>query len=200
MKKPPILILLAIIGIIGFVVISKSSIPAPLAPETQTPMPTINNSELKQGGSSLSDPVGVYSLLYPADYRFDSENEGTAMRIYKQGPTQRGQTEMYDGALAVFERIELGSLTMNEWVDAQISQASTDGISELVEAKKPIKLNNYSGFSYAVRGLGVSTYWVIQKDASSPYAVRISTLVSDPENVGFQKEVDMILSTLELHK
>jgi len=75
-----------------------------------------------------------------------------------------------------------------------------DGSSEIVELKTKTTLNNYSGFTYAVRGLGIATYSVFQKDTTSPNAVVITTSVNDPQNVGFQTEVNKILSTIEILK
>ena len=158
-----------------------------------------DTSTLKAGGNSYLDTKGVYSFLYPNDYQINQESPDHT-RIYKQGATQAGQTEMYDGVIVVFESVNLGGKTLSDWVDTRIKESTTDGTIEVSKPKQATRLNTYPGFTYEVRGLGSSTYLVLQKNAQSDYGVVITYLVSDPENVGFQTEVDTILSTVELLK
>ena len=213
MKALGLIGIVLIVVIISYVFIFKQNIPdvIPAIIPTETtdflspteiirPEPSIDNSDLKQGGSSLSDPAGVYSILYPSDYTFDSQNNGQHQRIYKAGSTQKGQTEMYDGVIMVFEVIMLDNQTLSDWVDNTLKQTTADGTSEVVEIKKPIQINSQPGFTYATRGLGISTYYIVQKNSQSNYAALIATSVNDPQNIGYQKEVDKILSTLEVQK
>jgi hypothetical protein len=162
----------------------------------------VNSEEdiLRAGGSSYRDPQGIYSFLYPSDYTLDTQNDGQYIRVYKRGRTQTGQTEMFDGVIVVFEAINLNSQNLNEWLDARIEESTFDGTLEVIEAKKPIRLNNYPGYTYTVRGLGTSEYIVVQKDTDSSFGVSITLAVNDPENIGYQKEVDAILSTLQIQK
>lgn len=167
---------------------------SPIAPTA------FDNSDLKIGGSSHTDAENVYSILYPNDYKTDTQNGGKETRFYKTGATQRGQTEMYDGVIIVLETIPLNGQSLEKWVDDKLKAATADGTSEIVQPKMPTTLNGYPGFIYTLRGLGESKYTVIQKDTNSNYAVSIVTLVNDPQNVGFQKEVDKTLSTLQILK
>lgn len=163
-------------------------------PQTQE-----DTDALLAGGSSFLDPNGVFTILYPNDYKLDT-TDPKHPRIYKQGATQRGQTEMYDGTLIVLETIDLGGQTLSQWVDTQMKNATADGTSEVVKAKTATTFNDYPGFIYTLRGLGTSDYLVIQKDTNSDNAVVITTLVADPEAKGYQKEVDATLATIELLK
>jgi hypothetical protein len=158
-----------------------------------------SSSELLQGGSSYGDPNGIYSFLYPNGYAIDSQ-DSLQVRVYKNGPTQKGQTEMYDGVIVNFGKVNLDGKSLNEWVNDSIKQATADGTSEVIEAKTSITFNKYPGFSYTLRGLGTSEYIVVQKDSNSDNAIVITYLVADPTNVGFQKQVDDILSTLQILK
>lgn len=168
---------------------------------TPTPQATSKGvADLRQGGSSYSDKQGVFVFLYPNDYTLDEQNNGKQVRIYKQGPTQKGQTEMYDGVIIVFETIDLKNATLEEWVDASIQSSTADSSFEVTSPKRSTTLNGYPGFTYAIRGLGESTYLVVQKDTSSRYAVSITSLVADPANQGFQSQMNDILSTVELLK
>lgn len=159
-----------------------------------------STADLQAGGSSYLDPKGVFSFLYPNDYRLDHEGGGQYTRISKLGPTQRGQTEMYDGVLVVFESVDLGGKPLEQWVDESIKTSTADGTSEVIQAKSPVTVNNYKGFTYTLRGLGESKYLVLQKDSQSDFAVSIVSAVYDPSNQGFQSQVSGILNTLQILK
>jgi len=205
-------VILIAIGAIGFLRMNQESGDAASTNESQMATSTADPNEpiwspttdgtdsLSAGGSSFSDPEGVYTFLYPNDYTLDTQNNGQYTRIYKQGPTQRGQTEMYDGVLMVFELIDLQGKSLEDWVDTRIQDSTADGTIEVTQPKTATTLQSYPGFTYEVRGLGSSTHLVVQKDGESNNAVDITFLVADPEGVGFQGEVDRVLSTLELHK
>lgn len=208
MNKFLVLIIIIAVLVAGIYFFNKKSVDK-LEPEKQTPTVTQDVSpkadkeeldKLLRGGASYADKNGVYTILYPNDYIIDEMNNGEMVRIYKKGPTQSGQTEMYDGVIIHLQSISLNGKTLSKWVDEQVSQSTSDGTTSLTSPKKAILLNKYPGFTYKMRGLGEFVYIVFQKDSASNYAVSITTLVADPQNVGFQKEVDAALSTLQLLK
>lgn len=169
---------------------SQSALTAPALPQGTT-VPQTN-------GTSYQDPKGIYTINYPLDYTLDLENNGEFMRLSKKGATQQGQTELYDGVIMVFGTAALKGQTLTNWVDARIKSDTADGTLTLEEAKKPVVVHTYHGFTYTMRGLGTSQYIVLQKDATAPNAVIITMSVIDPQQKGFQKEVDSILATLTL--
>lgn len=208
-----IIIVLAVVGVLAYsfgkkqqelvvsvdpVVVSPSPSATLIAEQFIHTTPDIK--DLQVGGSSYADPKGLYVFLYPADYAVDTQEEGKYTRILKKGATQKGQTELYDGVLVVFESVKLEGKSLSEWVDTRIKESSENGTVEITQAKKAMALNKYPGFTYEVRGLGSSTYLVLQKSPQSTEAVSITFLVADPENKDYQREVDAILSTLELRK
>lgn len=154
---------------------------------------------LGASGSSFMDPKGVFTVLYPSDYELDT-SDPEHPRIFKRGETQRPQTELYDGALIVFESVDLGGKTLSAWIDDRIKTSTENGMQEIIKPKATASFNNYPGFSYTLRGLGETTYTAIQKDTNSDNAVIISTLVADPENKGYQAEVDTTLNSITLLK
>ncbi len=199
-----LLIVLATLAVLYFYLNNKNDI-ATTENSSQTPQERIENanpeavSELERGGSSFSDPDAIFSVLYPNEYKQDTQGENQ-YRIYKQGPTQRGQTEMYDGVIINFETIDLGDQSLSEWVDSRISLSTQDGTSELIEEKTAINVNGYPGYTYTMRGLGTFENLVIQKDPNSKFAVGITSLIADPGDLGFEQEFENILSTLNLLK
>jgi hypothetical protein len=154
---------------------------------------------LRANGSSFSDANGLYSFWYPNDYQLDTSDPAHP-RVYKQGPTQTGQTEMYDGALVVFETADLQGQTMEQFLDQRVTQVTSDGTGEITSPKRAVTHNGYPGFTFRNRALSESTTLIIQKDATSNQALLLSYLVSDPDEIGFQTEVNGILSTIELHQ
>jgi len=188
-----------------YLLISYRKIYSPTAViSTPAPTPmiisnTTDNSDLKTGGSSYLDPQGLYSFLYPNDYVLDTKDR-KHIRIYKRVETQRPQSEMSDGILMVFESIDLNSQSLSQWVDSFIKESTMDGTNEMIEPKKSIVLNNFPGFTYELRGLGTTTYVVLQKNTQSFSAVMIAYAISDPEGKNYKVELDAILSTFQILK
>lgn len=173
--------------------LSQSATPEPQQSPSQQP-------EAIPAGSSVYESPGSYRLVYPNEYIVEAADDTPYTRIYKRGATQRGQTEMYDGVILVLEAVALEGKPLSEVVDARITAATADGTSEVLEPKQATALNGNPGFSYQLRGLGSSSYLIVQKSEQSNSAVSITYLVADPENRGYQEEVNAILSTVELLK
>jgi hypothetical protein len=174
--------------------------PVSQAPVVATTTPTQKQNELMAGGNSYLDPKGVFTLLYPNDYKQDMQGNGQYVRFFKTGATQRGQTEMYDGVLLVFEVVNLGDKKLSAYVDDKIKESTADGTLQVIRPKTSTTVNNYPAYTYATRGLGEATYYAVQKDPQSKNAVVIAIAVHDPEQKNYQKEVDSTLATLQLLK
>ncbi len=195
-----LIILLIVVGVLLYVtrdqgIQNPNDIP-PVLNSRLTPAPTV---PLGASGSSFLDPKGVFTVLYPSEYELDT-SDPVHPRIFKRGETQRPQSEIYDGALIVFESVDLGNQNLSSWIDARIKDATENGMQEVIKPKAAASFNNFPGYSYTLRGLGETTYTAIQKDSSSKNAVIISTLVADPENKGYQAEVDATLNSITLLK
>lgn len=188
-----ILALAALGGVVYFISTENQAVPV---------SPPITEQGMTETGESASNTYrhtdGVYSFAYPDDYTLDTQDP-TYIRIYKQGEQQRPQSEMSDGVLVVFESVDLAGQTLDQVVDARIQQSTADGTSRLVQPKQAVVINGFPGFSYAIEGLGTANYIVLQKNAESDSAVSITYLVADPQQLGYQAELDAILSTVELH-
>jgi hypothetical protein len=107
---------------------------------------------------------------------------------------------MYDCVILVFESHNLNGKSLENLVDENIKASTADGTSELTSPKQNITINSQQGFTYKMRGLGEATYYALTKDQNSDYALIVTTLVTDPTNAGFQKEVDALLSTIQMLK
>lgn len=161
--------------------------------------PTPTTPDFGRGGSSYADPGGLFSVLYPNEYVFDDSDPKHA-RIYYRAETNRAQGEITDGVLVVFEAVPLQGKSLEEAVDARISDATADGSTEVTQPKRATLVNGYPGFSYEIGGFGAATTIVLRKDTQAETALAITYVVADPENRGYQRQVDAMLQTLQLFK
>lgn len=208
MKKLFTIVLVAVIVLLGLsyffqqmpkteVTVTPTSSPTPS--EQPSVQSTPDTSTLAAGGSSYSHPSGLYTFLYPNDYAIEQEDPN-AVRIFKRGEQQRPQSEMSDGVIMVFEPVALEGKTLDEWVDARIQQSLSAGTAEVVQPKTAMTFGMYRGYSFELRGLGSAKYLILQNSPNSEEVLVITTLVEDPQNKGYQKEVDATLATVELHR
>lgn len=158
-----------------------------------------DTTQLRATGTKYQDPQNRYFFYYPTDYQLDTQDP-ELIRLVKRGTTQQGQTELYDGALIVFEPLTLKGTTLEGVVNTRIQNSLSDGTSETLQPKKAITLNSYPGFAYELRGLGSAMYFVVQKNPTSNFALSITFMVSDPEDVGYHNTVEEILATVELQQ
>lgn len=199
-----VIFILVLAGSVGYIVTQQNSIAqiAPTPNQTKAaPTPTVIIDEsIDLSKNTYEDPKGTFKVKYPTEYKIDSQNNGQYIRFSKVGETQTGQTEMFDGVIIVFESVNLGDKTLSSWIDGRIKESTADGTMKVVAIKEPTTIGKYSGYTYALQGLGTSDYFVIQKDASSKNAVVITNLIEDPQNKNYQAEVDTIFSHIELLK
>lgn len=188
-----ILALVVLGGVVYFISTENQVVPVS-PPITEQGMTEIGES----AANTYKHTDGVYSFAYPDDYTLDTQDP-TYTRIFKQGEQQRPQSEMSDGVLVVFESLDLAGETLEQVVDARIQQSTADGTSRLVQPKQAVVINGFPGFTYVIDGLGTANYVVLQNNADSDTAVSITYLVADPQELGYQAELDAILSTVELH-
>lgn len=155
-----------------------------------------DTSDLKAGGNSHLSPKGEYLFLYPNDYTIDGDEY---TRIYKRGATQKGQTEIYDGVIVVFQSVNLDGESLAELTRSKIEGLTPEEQPENL-SPTPTMLGNYPGFTYEQKGFGSSTHLIVQKNTTSNYALHITFSVNDPQNQNYLNEVHKILSTIELLK
>lgn len=200
-----IVILLLAAGTLLFFVSNRPAQPSLTTDTEVTTSPTVDTSlsgtpdtsALRAGGSSYRDPDGMYTFLYPSDYVLDEQGENR-VRIYKRAPSARPQGEMTDGVILEFETVRLQGQTLQQWIAARVNQSDPDDTLPLAERSQATVLNTYPGYIYAVSDSGDTSQIVVQRTAGADTAVNIMTLIQDPQGNNYRREVDAILSTLEL--
>lgn len=138
-----------------------------------------------------NDSVG-FSIQYDPTLTLqeDSKND---LRFYKWGPTQRGQTEMYDGIIFSIRKIDVTDGGQS-YIDNQIEQFKNVGT--ITEPLRDGNLNGIPTKEYSASGLG--DFKIIFILINNRSLIEISYMVPDPTNAGFQKTIDMMLSTFKL--
>jgi hypothetical protein len=136
-----------------------------------------------------------YSFMYPPDVEL-KEREGGIVTLGKWGPTQKANTEFFDGISISFRTLYLPNTTLQDYVQSQVDEIKLAGVAEVVNEPSPTTINNYSGLTYTTVGLGTHKTVVVQSIAGINF-VEITDSTVDPENIGFSSIVDQILSTFE---
>lgn len=138
-----------------------------------------------------SDTIG-FSMYYDPLLTLQEDSK-TDVRFYKQGPTQRGQTEMYDGMIVTVRKVDVVG-DAQAYINNQIEQYKN--IGSITEPLHDSKLNGISMKEYSASGLGDAKMIFVPIDNQT--LLEVSYMVPDPTNAGFQKVVDSMLSTFKL--
>lgn len=153
--------------------------------DTDVPVPV--------GWQQYQNPAFGFSLYYPADIQIaDRGPEG--IQAFKLGPTQKGQTEMYDG---INVSIKTGSRTgdLMTFVQSEQTRIKTEPSTIEVGEISQRTIGPYTGYQFTVRTIGDGTYLYLPKGPDGYYRVVDGTL--DPSNAGFAAIVKTMISTLK---
>jgi len=177
----------------------------PLSEEEQqnlkppTPTPTEQPSdELTYEQDLMLDwktySTSTYLFKYPSDIEL-KEHGASTVALSKWGPTQKADTEFYDGISLIFNPREIPNTTLEDHIQEQVDGIIMLGLGEIMSGPDPITINNYSGLTYTTKGLGINKTIVVQADNGTTMEITDSTV--DPGNLGFVDTVNQILSTFE---
>lgn len=152
---------------------------------------------------TYKDPKDTYTFQYPETASLDSREEGI-MSISYSGPTQRKQTELYDGYSINFYPSSMldNSQTLKQIVENDIQESNANGTGEITKGLENLTINNLQGFTYSARGLGEYKYIYLQSPNSNIY-IQLTTYLGDttvPDAAVYKKTVDKILSTFKFTK
>lgn len=133
-----------------------------------------------------------FSIQYPENAEFiEEDSKRGAVKIFVTGPTQKTDTDLYDGVGLWISSGSLGGKTLKEFVEEQSRQSE-----ELLIPTYPITIAQMQGFAFQSRGLGESTS--IYLPAGENQYLEIANFTTDPTGQGFQQQAEKILSTLKL--
>jgi len=164
---------------------------------TPTPQETEQPADETANWKTYTNSETGFSFKYPEDI---SLVEDEIVRLSLWGPTQKPETEFYDGISLQFELpFKLGNTPLENYVQSAIEAETVEGIAELIKDKEKIVINGLEGYTFTIRGLGDFQYIYLQS-SDSVYAIEIVNATQDPTGQGFQQTVDLILSTSKFIK
>ncbi len=163
----------------------------PVPTEVPSPTPEI---DLTVDWFTFTKENFCYSFKYPQEITFNDED---VIRLSSLGPTQKKDTEFYDGLSLTFSLpLGIGNLSLNDYVDGQIEEIENGGLAEIVNPKEAILINGINGYTYTVQGLGKFQNIFLQSPDKT-CIVKITNSTVDPTDQGYQKTVDKIFSTFK---
>jgi hypothetical protein len=206
-KKIPLLLLcLAAIGIVVFF-LTKNPSPTTQTTTDPTVIPTIAQIEITQAIIPLTNtpnpdskntifkdythPTHGYAVKYPSDAKLSTQN--TELTISKLGPTQRDQSELYDGIL-----IKINVKTTEGKTLKEVAEARVEASKELGTILKPLEevtINGKTGYTYRTRGLGEMTYTFLPFKDNQYLEVMDAT--HDPSKQGFVEIAKEIIDSIK---
>lgn len=152
----------------------------------------------QQSWRAYDNVTNGLSLTFPSEFELDENRGGGAFRILFAGPTQKDQTELYDGIGLTFSSGVMNNKALKEIVNLAVADKIKNPVNPgnpIIEYPREITYGNLNGYQYKTQELGEYTI-IYLTDGSQKY-IRIIKITDDPTNKGFEKMVDKILATLK---
>jgi hypothetical protein len=119
------------------------------------------------------------------------EGEQTITVFTLVGPTQKKDTEFYDGISLQLMTGELGNETLEEYVEAD--EAALSQHATITKKTTPTEINGVNGYTYAATGEGDVTFIYLPDGGAY---LKIANLTKDPGNLGYETIAQNMLQTL----
>jgi len=209
MKKiAMIIIALAALGVIGYASYlnlnnSKNNVqlsPSPTITTSNTPEPEIAEKYPETWEKYRSGSLGI-SFYYDQKMELleNSNDPNEPLRLVLMGQTQSLGTEIYDGLIMIFNsgtyEGDFADFVASEHLKNK-NEPTTNEISEVIGTG----LGNLTGYEFTVSSLGEFTHYYFRDiDLKDNRYVKISTLVADPQEVGYQETLEKILTSIEFN-
>ncbi len=190
-----IIILIAVLGIGGYFVYSNSrtKTASSVNQTNPTPKPTesVSFADTTNWKRYTSSNLG-FSIKYPAEVTLEEKDNLVLVSFW--GPTQKANTEFYDGINLSFTSGSLKDKTLKEFADSGVEQTKLNG-GVIVKPLLPFVLNGISGYAYQGGSQGRFTRIYLTSGRNQYFMISDGTV--DPTEKGFQKITDQILSTFK---
>ncbi len=146
-----------------------------------------------------SDANNYYTIKYPSDVKLQAPDNAT-INFVKWGPTQKAQTEFYDGvSITITTGTFTAGETLEKLVNADIEQKQVQLGSDF-KINKPLTaiiINGASGLTYdgeTAYGNTNYLYFAVGKNGF----IAISNNTRDPNNQGYKDLANDIIGTLQI--
>lgn len=178
----------------------KPNSPQPTTPCLENPTTPTSTTTPTKTSINLKDYTNTkmgFSTKLPQDTEIKENLDGT-ISFYRWGPTQKTQTELYDGYSINIDQASLGvNKNLKSLIEADIEQKK-EQLSPDFKIVAPIsaKLN---GFTYtALDAFGEVVYYYLPQ-ANNKFLL-ISVISKDPGKLNFEKTVGDIILEITMIK
>jgi hypothetical protein len=173
---------------------APTKLPAPTLLPSPSPKTSITPNNTNQDWNTYKNKNVAFTFKYPSEATLTQENK---IHLSLWGPTQKKDTEFYDGISLSFSLpFKISELSLKEYAEKQFNKSSQNPDSQIISPLKEIVINNKKGYTFKTSGLGEFQYIYLQSE-NKQWTVEIINASNDPTSQGFQKTVDTILSTFE---
>jgi hypothetical protein len=164
---------------------------------TPTPSPTASptvapTSSPMSSWKTYSDTEGGFSFKYPSEIDLRQE-VGESVVLSLWGPSQKEDTEFYDGLYLSFKTEDSEGLTLENFVTQRVSEVEVS--AEITSVMEATSAGELSGYKFTASALGEFTYYYFELTSNLFLEVVDGTI--DPTNAGFEETVQQIFSTLK---
>jgi len=189
---------LFLVGIGGYY-LGKQRNTSPIVSPSPTTIPTLRiNTPTPLREVTLTDDWVLfenkdeeYSFRHPKDLTPKKQDDGT-VTVEKWGPTQKEDTEFYDGISIVFDLNPLEGKTLSEVVEE--NRKGTEEISgEVVAQPTMISASGIEGLTYSA--MGHEYYYYVVRDG---VYILILNLTNDPGELGYEEIAQKIIQSVNL--
>lgn len=170
--------------------------PVPRAPGTEAAPPIVTlepkKPSIPEGWKDYANPRLGLTLAHDPTLTVSEEADGS-VRFWKWGPTQKGQTEMYDGIIVSFRKVDF-----TESLDTFLAGRMKE-FQEVGTITEPLATRDFNGLpakTFSASSLGDFEMIYVPLDADT--VMEISTMAPDPTQAGFQKTVEQMLATVNI--
>lgn len=159
-----------------------------------TPTPSLSNTDNWQ----THQVANAYSFKFPPEAKIEEIMDVTFVSQY--GPTQKENTEFYDGLRLGFQLGKLDNRTLEQVAQEALLQSAKEVAplgGTVSESLKTASYGKLKGFSYQVNAHGTYQKLFLLSDSNPSVFLLITNLTADPNTIGYQKIADEIVSSIQ---
>lgn len=140
-----------------------------------------------------------FTFQYPSNMTLKEGEEGNpGISLTLFGPTQKMDTEAYDGIFLGFSLPgSLSGKTLKSYVEEQFKQYENNSDITIDEGIKEITLAGLNGYTYTITGLGTHKSIYLQSNKNPDLFIVITNSSADPTNQGFAQIIEQILASFK---
>jgi hypothetical protein len=190
-----VVLLAAVLGGVGWYVMRAAkpqSAAAPSPTKSAQITPAIAVDPMADWQTYVSSESG-FMLKHPEQVSVTVHEEPTAnpTTVFTLvGPTQKENTEFYDGISLQFTAGELGNKTLEEFVKEKAEEVKVH--AQITKEVLPVTVSGINGYGFSANGVGSITYIYLPDGGAY---LQIADATVDPTNLGYAKTVADMLAT-----